>query len=280
MSSSQGLDLRRLDFDRTGLLIEEQSMEKLEVATEEWILFFAAIDEQGAKNSESSLRFMASRDSGSRLDIFESAGGGEITRLLGGVEGLDRAVGVQFLISFGDAWADGAAGHRLAEPLDFRPIDELLRSMSLLDEPRSEFEVPPVWLAYQRDRQAGSPIAKFSLFMQPAPVMIGEDVLMQGFTLFTDDDYQSGGRQLSPKSFEFYAKGDPLSVRVDLWLEEPPAVEDRETCFEATLQLRSGSITVGSFDTFLSSPILHGNYEVTVTRVHLDCLSDRRLTDS
>jgi hypothetical protein len=281
MSQLPVVDLRRLDFERTGLFIEEHSLEKLQVATEDWIFFLMGQDSESAKNSESTHRSMASKLPDCRLELIESPTGARISKFLSAMDGPNRAWQVRFDLSFGDASAYGAASHRLCEPFDIQPIDDLLLSMRLLDEPPQGVEVPPAWVTYQRDRQAGSPIAKFHLTMEPAPVILGKpESALHDWTPWTEEEFESGGRQLGPTRFEFYAKADPLSIRLDLRLVEPPARADREHVFEATLQVQDDRISVSSFDTFYSAPIPTGKYNVKVTRVNPDVESDRMLTDS
>ena len=177
---SPAVDLRRLVFPTSGVTVDEHGAEHVVIVTDEWMLSLDAVDSEAAWNIESALRSIPTWAPKCQLDVLKAPGGPSILRLLRGVEGPNRAVQYQFVISFGGGWAHGGAYSRLLEPFDAAPIDKILLSMSLADEPRTGVEVLPAWLAYQQSRAAGSPIAKFVLFMAPAPVRIGDERVDSG----------------------------------------------------------------------------------------------------
>jgi hypothetical protein len=275
------IDLRRVTFPTVGVKVEEHGPETITIVTDDWIFSMNSVDDQGAKNLRGSLRGITAWSPDSRVDVLGSGDSPVVHRLLRGMKGPTRAVQARYVIDFGDGWAYASASARTPlEPLDLSPIDRILLASRLADEPLLEVEVPPAWLAYQRDRKGGSPIAKFALYMDPAPVLIGGNRVESGdWTPFTREEYERGGRQMGPDLFEFYTKGDATWIRLDLCLDEPPRVVPREVVFEARLRLDHPRILVRSFDRSYPAAIPTGEYDVTVTLVNRGKDEERSLTE-
>ena len=279
--SRPAIDLLRVEFPTSGLTISEHGSKRLYIVTEDWTLSVGSADSQGAENVRDAFRRMAASSADCRLDVLSASGAPTIHRLLRGIQGPQRAIQVQYLIRFPDGWADAGAYARTAgEPLNYKPIDDLLLAFRLAQSPRAEAEVVTPWRAYQQRRLPGSPIAKFVLYMDPAPVRIGNfKTGSRDRTVFTESDFKRGGRQIAPDLFEFYSKGDPSSIRVDLWMDRPPDIEGREAIFEATLRLEDPKITLWSFVEPYDAPVPAGNYKVAVSLVNRGRFVERTLTD-
>jgi hypothetical protein len=274
-------DLRRVTFPTAGVTVAEHGAEKLEIITDEWMLFVSAVKPGKVGNIMSSLRGVVARSPDCREDVLEGPRGAPtIHRFLRGVREPNRAVQVDYLISFGGAWVSaGASSRDPGECFDVTPIDRLLLAFRLADRPRPECEVPPAWRAYQASRRPGSPIAKFVLYMDPAPVCLGNYRTGLGEkTRFTESDFRRGGRQIAPDLIEFYAKEDIPSIRVDFWLDSQPDVKGREPVFAARLRVDGPSLSVWSFVEPYDVPVPPGKYDVSITRLNRGKHSERALT--
>ena len=204
-----------------------------------------------------------------------------IQRILRGAQGSQRAVQAQYLISIGDDWIAGQADSRTpGELFDVTAVDNLLLATRLAAPPRLEAEVIPAWRAYQRQIAPGSPVAKFVLYMDPAPVRLGNyQSGLHDTTLFTDSDFRRGGRQVSPDLIEFYTKDDPTSIRIDLWVDTHPHIEGRERIFEAKLRVEKPTVSIWSFGDPYDATILPGDYKVLLSLVNRGKSSEQSLTE-
>ena len=221
------MDLRRVIVPRDVVRVAEQSSQRLELVTDGWILRLNAIEADHIRVIFDANRRMVQSLPASREDVLQVSDSLVVHRFLFGVKGLSCAESVHYVVSFGDGlgWAHGWGTLRdVGATLDVTPFDAVLLALRLIDKPRLDLEVPPAWLAYQSNRTAGSPIAKFVLSPE-APVLIGRDEVMdRDQTRFSDDDFRHGGRQVTPELIEFYTKGDPIFfVRLDVWLNPRPA---------------------------------------------------------
>jgi hypothetical protein len=211
-------DLRRVTFPTAGVTVAEHGSGKLEIVTDEWMVFVNAVKPAKVGNIMSALQGVVARSPDCQEDVLEGPRGAPtIHRFLRGAQGRHRAAQVDYLISFGGAWVSaGASPRNPGECFDVTPIDQLLLAFRLADSPRPECEVPPAWCTYQARRQLGSPIAKIVLYMDPAPVCLGNyQTRLAEKTRFTPSDFRRGGRQITPDLIEFYAKEDTPSIRVD-----------------------------------------------------------------
>lgn len=274
-------DLLRLDFPRTGWVVEEQTAEKVEVADGRSIISISRIDSEGVSNVQDAWRGMLARESSSRVDKLERPGSPVIYRLLRGVTGPSRGGQAQYLVMFADgSWINPVAIPRAIEDAtDFAPFDEFFLSLRLAEHPDPTREVHPAWEAYQSARRPGTPLAKFELYMDPAPILIGAVSASEPDPYLSEEDSRRGGRQHNPTLFEFYAEGDPTSVRVDFWAESPPAQPDREPVYRATLRVDHPRVEICSFTTTLCASIDPGEYDVIVTLVHRGRHDEGMLTD-
>lgn len=117
--------------------------------------------------------------------------------------------------------------------------------------------------------------------MDPARVLVGNyQAAAHEAPTFRAEDFARGGRQVAPDLIEFYTKDDPTSVRVDLWVDDPSQTEAGEIVFEASLQLRSETLSIWSLDEPCEVPVPPGRYHVRVTLVNRGQTSGRMLTDS
>jgi hypothetical protein len=276
-------DLRRVTFPTAGVTIAEHGSEKLEIVTDEWMFFINAVKPGKVGNILSALQGVVARSPDCREDVLDSPRGAPtIHRFLRGVQGRHRAAQGDYLISFGGAWAFARASSRApGECFDVAPIDQLLMAFRLADRPRPECEVPPAWRNYQARRRSGSPIAKFVLYMDPAPVCLGNyQTGLVDKTPFTPADFHRGGRQITPDLIEFYAKEDTPSIRIDFWLDSQPEIKGREPVFEARLRVEGPSFSVWSFVDPYEVPIPPGEYDVSITRLNRGRHSERALTDA
>lgn len=276
------VDLRRLTFPTDGVDVAEHGAERLEIASDGWTLSVNALDSSAADLLAHAMRSNASHVSGYREDVLDAPPGGpSIRRLLEQATGSERPSHATYFVSLDGARLLASARNRAeGEPIDVGPIDRLLLGFRLEAEPRPGAEVLPAWRAYQAGRRPHAPVAKFILYMDPAPVVLGDEEAADRDLTFSDDaDFGRGGRRIAPGLFEFYAKGDPTSIRVDLWLEEPPRAEDREPVFETTIEVGDHPFMVRSFDLTYHAPVPPGEYVATVGRVHPGRAEDRALTD-
>jgi len=274
-------DLRRVTFPAAGVTVAEHGSGTLEIVTDLWMVFVSAVKPGKVGNIMSALRGVVARSSDCREDVLEGPRGAPtIHRFLRGVQGPHRAAQVDYLISFGGAWASATGSSRApGEFFDVTPIDQLLLAFRLADEPQPECEVPPAWRTYQARRRPGSPIAKFVLSMDPAPVCLGNyRTRLVDKSRFTPADYRRGGRQITPDLIEFYAKEDTPSIRIDFWLESQPEVQGRESVFKARLGVEGPSLSVWSFFEPYEVPIPPGKYDVSITRLNRGKHSERALT--
>jgi hypothetical protein len=275
-------DLRRVTFPSAGVTVAEHGSAKLEIVTDEWMVFVNAVKPGKVENIMSALRGVVARSPACREDVLEGPRGAPtIHRFLRGVQGPHRAAQGDYLISFGGAWASATASSRdPGECFDVAPIDQLLLAFRLADRPQPGCEVPPAWRTYQARRRPGSPIAKVVLYMDPAPVCLGNyQTGLADKTRFTPSDFRRGGRQITRDLIEFYAKEDTPSIRIDFWLDSQPDVKGREPVFEARLRVDGPSFSVWSFVEPYEVPIPPGEYDVSIARLNRGIHSERALTE-
>jgi len=281
-TSIPAVDLLRIAFPTEGVDVEEHGAERLEIATDGWTLSVNALDSWAADKLAHAMRSNSSAIPGYREEVLDAPPGGpEIRRFLVQATGPQAAAHASYFVSLDGARLLASAGNREpGEPFDVGPVDRLLLAFRLEAGPRPDAEVLPAWRVYQADRRPHAPIAKFILYMDPAPVVLGdEEAADRDLTTSDDADFRRGGRRIAPGLFEFYAKGDPTSIRVDLWLEDPPRAEDREPVFETTIDVGDHPFMVRSFDLTYHAPVPPGEYVATVGRVHPGRAEDRALTD-
>ncbi len=276
-------DLRGVTFPTAGVTVAEHGSGKLVIVTDEWMVFVNAVKPGKVGNIMSALQGVVARSPDCREDVLEGQRGAPtIHRFLRGVQGPRRAAQSDYLISFGGAWASATACLRApGECFDVTPIDQLLLAFRLADRPRPECEVPPAWRTYQAQRRPGSPIAKFVLSMDPAPVRLGNyQTGLVDMTRFTPADFRRGGRQITPDLIEFYAKEDTPSIRIDFWLDSQPEVKPREPVYESRLRFEGPPFSIWSFVEPYEVPIPPGGYDVSITRLNGGRHSECILTDA
>jgi hypothetical protein len=244
------VDLRRVIVPTAGVTVTEHGAQRLSVATDDWVLSVVPLDYPRAINALNVSRQGASRARGCRSDVIHAPGAPDLDRFLIDFESPLRAARADYVVSFGGAWAF-ATGHGRSpgERFDVAPVDRFLLALRLADGPRLDSEVLPAWRAYQRGRTPGSPVGKFVLYMDPAPVRIGDyQAGLRDRTLFTDSDFRRGGRRVTPDLIEFYVEDDPTAIRVDLWLDRPPHDEGRKAVFETSLHVEQPTVSIWSFE--------------------------------
>jgi len=203
-----------------------------------------------------------------------------VHRFLIKVQGLERAVQCNYVISFYEEWLIAEAYSRFpGELFDIRPVDDLVRSFHLERNPKLDVEVLPAWVSYQRNRKPGTAIAKFILLMAPAPILLGNVQHAIDASLPTELNFDCGGRQIASDLIEFYAKDDPASVRIDIWVGDYHELRGREIVFDAPLHVADDSISVRSLDEPFQVHIPSGNYHAWVTLINRGKYSDRMLTE-
>jgi hypothetical protein len=276
-------DLRCVAFPTAGVTVAEHGSGKLEIVTDEWMVYVRAVKPEKLGNIMSALQGVVARSADCRADVLEGQPGAPtIHRFLRGVQGPHRAVQADYLISFDGAWASARASSRVpAECFDVTPIEQFLLAFRLADRPVPECEVPPAWRTYQARRRPGSPIAKFVIYMDPAPVCLGNyQTGLVHKTRFTPADFRRGGRQITPDLIEFYTTDDEPQIRIDFWLGSQPEVKGREPVFDAKLRVEARSFSVWSFFEPYEVPIPSGEYDVSITRLNRGSHIKRALTDA
>ncbi len=275
------MDLRRVTFPTGGITVTEHGPKRLEIFTDDWLMSVQSIDSVAADNMLSAHRSSYERSRGTREDLLAGSGSHVIRRFRIAARGPNHAARADYLISLGGAWFFAVAGSRSPlDHIDVRPVDNLLLALRLGDKPRLEAQVLPAWQRYQRDRRPDSPIAKFVLAMTPAPVVIGASPkLLRRAAPLTKADFSRGGRKLAPDQIEFYSRGDPSAIRVDLWLNSAPQAEVRESVFDATLSVGDTPLCVWSLDEPFNVSVPPGEYDVKITVQNRGKHSDRHLTD-
>jgi hypothetical protein len=276
------MDLRRIIVPPDVVRVAEQSAQRLELVTDEWILRLNAIESDYIRTILDGNQRMVQSLPASREDVLRVPGSPVVHRFLFGVRALPRAESVRYFVSFGDGldWAHGWATLRdVAATFDVTPFDEVLLALQVTNKPRLDLEVPPAWLAYQSKRMPGSAIAKFILNPE-APVTLGRaEAMDRDQTRFSDAEFRQGGRQITADLIEFYIKQQSLFfVRLDVWLNTR-LTGRREPIFESKLRLDNGMVSIHGFDERFHAPVPPGDYEVSISRVNAGRYSDTMLTD-
>jgi hypothetical protein len=152
----------------------------------------------------------------------------------------------------------------------------MVRSFQLEGEPNLSRQVLPAWQEYQQQRRPGTPAAKFVLYMDPAPVLVGN--VDQHFNpIFSESQFARGGRSITPDLFEFYTRDDPISIRLDIWTEKRGDPGPHEEVFQAPLQVSGDSLSVLSLDQQFSLPIAPGAYLARVILINRGIYPDAAL---
>lgn len=271
----EAADLRHLHFSNDGISVELFDHELLELATDHWTLTMKSVNSKVRATILSVYRQAAHRNEEYREESLPGTGY-EIIRFASG-DGMGL---VQYVIT-GDGWIiyASASSRDMDNPIDIQSIDAFLLSFRWLQKPRPDREVRPAWQEYQQQRQGG-PDGKFILYMDPAPILIGNFARFNAGPIFTSEDYRNGGRQINDELIEFYSVGDPTSIRVDVWASESPDLaEGQVTRFKQTLKIAKGSLDVWSVDEPESVKIESGVYDVEVIVITEGMHSERILTD-
>jgi hypothetical protein len=264
------MDLKRLTFPNAGLTVEEHGSQTLLLTTDKWVISVRSMDSRAANLALNAQRRMV-RSRVCREDVLDAGGGLTIYRFLRGAKGTIHAGQADYILAFPNGWAEARAFPRdFNESFDVTPFDRLLSSFRLADQPCKDCEVLPAWQRYQQTRKPGTALGKFALYMEPASICLGnyERAFSDSSRMFTRADFARGGRQVAPDLIEFYAKGDPTAVRVDIWLGNRPAQSGEKEVFAAQLRTESPSATLWSFDEPYQTSIPPGDYRVTVMRIN------------
>lgn len=272
------LDLRRLGFDHSGCTVDVHMDDEISVLTDAWTVFLRPIAGHARKNVESALHGIVLRGGPTyRSDSIDKPQLKiKVYRYLRAIE-RDHFVGQgDYLVQIDGYWLLGHAFARNpGEMFDQNAIDEFFMSLKLFDEPRADDVVLPAWQEYQRLRKGDMPNAKFVIYMDPAPILLGsysryvELVKAKSFRMFTNDEYSRGGRMIGNDILEFYSKDDPTSVRIDVWVDrKPPADSGFEKIYSDTLIVNSSVLDIWSLEDNCSLNLSPGEYAVEILLVN------------
>jgi len=267
------IDVRRLDFDHSGVEVESGSEESLEINHPAWSFFAAPEDEEGVTRWVSSFnlmrRYTAKHGVPLSYDLLSvPETGAEIHRFLSRDTMNGPVNRANFLIRLDRSWLNCVALRWNSDELAIEEVDRLVRSFRLSPAPRPENDRPLAWKRYQAQRKPGTPNAKFILSMDPAPIVVGShaDYLTlikssrNGWPPFSPQDYQNGGRMLSKTLLEFYATSD-ISIRVDCWIDERPSDDSgAKVLYKNSLRIDTPLLDVWSFDNPHTVPITPGQF--------------------
>ncbi|WP_165251233.1 hypothetical protein [Paludisphaera soli] len=276
-------DLLRLAFP-PGAAVTEHDATQAQVFEPDWWLDVRPLEPDQVDNGLRAYRAMRAPLPPFLEEILHGADGSTIHRLVQRHGDPAEVVRIEYFISFDGDWISAHAGSRdLDRPLDPAPIDAMVRALRLEPQSRPDREVPPAWRAYQRDRRPGSPIAKFVLSMPPAPVLIGDpQALLLDHGLPTDEDFDRGGRKITPEVIEFYTKDDPISIRVDVLLDDPPPGAVGEPVFAAPLRIVDAIAMTCGFDEAEPPQVAipSGEYDLNIAVVNRGVEDEGMLTDA
>ena len=105
------------------------------------------------------------------------------------------------------------------------------------------------------------------VYMDPAPIVMGDPVWKTRLSFPTDADFAAGGRQLDRDTTEWYSLGDPAAVRVDFYVGVTPPGAGR-AIHTGHVAGRGGTLEVWSFDIDYAVPVPTGRYAATVRVVN------------
>ncbi|MFO0942547.1 MAG: hypothetical protein U0930_17565 [Pirellulales bacterium] len=277
-ASKPDLDLLRLRYDHTGYVIDTHVSEKLVVFSEDWTMTMTPISGQSLRKVESALQRIVRRGGPTfRSDsISIPTSDATVHRYLRGIENGHFVAQGNYLVEIDDYWLNASVFARNpGELFDQNAIDQFFMSLELLDQPVPD--VPPAWKAYQQDREANTPNGKFVLYMDPAPILLGNYsgylglVKSGSFPSFKNSDSAHGGRMIGEELIEFYSKDDPTSVRVDVWIDREPASDsgsESEKVYSGMLTAMSSKIQLWSLSEPYSFTIDPGVYDVEILLVN------------
>lgn len=275
-ASKPDLDLLRLGHDHSGCVIETHVSEQLVVFSEDWTMTITPISGQALRNVESALQGVVRRGGPTcRSDSLSiPTSDATVYRYLRGIENGHFVAQGNYLVEIDGYWLSaGVFARNPGELFDQNAIDRFFMSLELLDYRRSE--VLPAWEAYQQDRAVNTPTGKFFLYMDPAPIMLGDYAVYLGlvksrsYPLFTKSDIAQGGRMLGEELLEFYSKDDRTSLRVDVWTDREPTNDpESEKVYSDTLTAKSSKVHLWSFGDPCSFTIVPGVYDVDILLVN------------
>ncbi|MCA8989212.1 MAG: hypothetical protein KDA78_16310 [Planctomycetaceae bacterium] len=273
VDSKPHLDLLRLEFDDSGCVIDEHTDGNLIIFTEDWSLSISPISGQPLRNVQSALEGVIRRGGPAyRSDTIQNSDSSVILhRYLRGIEDNHSVAQGDYLVELDGHWLYASVFARNpGELFDQNAVDRFFMSLQLLDTPRTD-SVPPAWMEYQSQRGDKTPSAKFVLYMDPAPILLGEYsryiALQNSRSLlpFTRDDHDKGGRMIGKELLEFYSKDDPITVRIDVWIhQKPPYEPEVERVYSGALTAKSSAIQIWSFGDPSSFSIEPGVYDVDI----------------
>lgn len=276
-------DILRLEIPEGVGVVTEHHAEGFQVAADDWILSGQAMDSRTGEYGVAVFQGMARRNPEMRESTIAGPDGIEIHRFARADGEGGRNSRIEYLVSFRGEWLLAFVNsRRVPETFDPARVDALIRGLRLRDEPRLGAMKPRAWEAYQAARKPGDPIAKMVLFMPPAPVRLGDPLAVRtDGSLPQHEDYERGGRVISPELIEFYTKGDPSSIRIDVSLHDRPAEAAGELVFDASLRLVEGVLAVSCADAREAIPakVPPGRYRTRIWVVNNGVESERSLTD-
>lgn len=283
------LDLRRVRYDKQGLLVDEHSHNHAIVFADDWELILAPISGERVKQQvrlcESSISKGHDLES---LEPIENATQQLVAyRFAFGVQNNHQVERCTYLINLNDYWLLGETFARdYDKPFDLQESDRFVLSLRRHDQVQADMMVLPAWEEYQQTRTSGSPHAKFIIGMDPAPVCLGN--YQQAMAMadsgkwdsFTHEEHEHGGRMIGEQLLEFYTLPDPVSIRFDIWIDPAfqPGPEHRRI-YGNTLKVASSPLNIWSLaepKTFVISP---GTYDVEIYVVHAGKEDVRILSD-
>lgn len=286
------LDLLRLDFDRSKFEVDVQTTDDLCVFNDDWVLTLTPVAGEALINTELVLRRIVLGSGEAVYSRFTETDSKNVKvyRYLRGVKDEHFSLQGDYLVNIDGYWLSGSAfSRKTLAHFDQRAIDRFFYSLKLLDEPQADHEVLPAWQEYQRTRTADSADGKFSLYMDPAPICLGNysnylarlDASASYLDMtFNEEDYANGGRMIGDEILEFYSKGDPTSVRIDIWIDHKPTYKaETEKLYSNTLTVSKSPLDLWSFDEPFTLEIKPGQYEVEIVLINRGKHSEESLFD-
>lgn len=271
-----------LDINTSGWTIDTWNQDSLILTTEEFIVNARAIDAKAFDNFLSANRQHRFRGQpvNRETQLGGQPGDPQVIRFDRHAENVN-AIQAEYFVSHGSQHFIVTPLSRRLDAFELAPFDELVKTIRIRADLNPRANVLPAWKAYlARPREEG-PWAKFDLYMDPAPILLGTPGgVDRAIRDFEPKSFTSQGRQRSAEAVEFCVKDDHPSIRVDVWLNrEPPNDDTREPVFQGKLQLHGQVISLASLDQEFTFDVPQGSYEVVVSVIQRRKYSDLLLTE-
>ena len=285
------VDLLRLDFDRSQGEFDVHTQDQLCLLNDQWMVSLTPITGKALINTELALRRVIRHGGENCLSSSTESDSKslKVYRYLRVVKNDHFVSRGDYLLDFDGHWLNGTVlARKTLTQFDQRQVDKFFLSMKLLDQPQPDHEVLPAWKEYQQTRTPNSPDGKFSLYMDPAPVCLGNykdylarlDASSYGDMVFTKEDFANGGRMIGNEILEFYSQDDPTSIRVDIWVDRMPTHGmETEKVYANTLIVDKSPVNIWSFDEPCTLEMEPGRYDVQIVLVNRGKYPEESLFD-